>query len=189
MVMPATTTNRTGFAEPHAPRTGQRRRYLRVVLCFILAALPATGFALDSLPGAQNPRVVPDTILAEQRGGFFGRDGLQIAIGLDQITSLNGETLHQTTLLPIGSLNQAASHARTASRIMIRSGPDAFPPRALVTDSLDGTGWVTTIQNQLDGQAIHHQTIMQLELRNLQMPRSDLGRALDQQLLDGGRGW
>lgn len=152
-------------------------------------ALPATGQALDALPDTDDARVVPDHVLAQQRGGFFGPNGLEITFGLEQITSLNGEILNQTTLQPLAPLGHAANSTYASNRITIINGSETLRPQALVTELPSGQGWVTSIQNELDGQAIHHQTIMQLEMRNLPMPRSDLGRALEQQLLDGGRGW
>nr|WP_231366538.1 MULTISPECIES: hypothetical protein [unclassified Thioalkalivibrio] len=177
---------RSDASPPRGPRTGST--LARLALCILAVGLPVAAQALETLPGTGDPRVVADAVLAEQRGGFFGRDGLQIAIGLEQITALNGEILHQTTLHPLGTLGAATSHP-SAGRITILNATAGLPAQTFVSETASGQGWVTTIQNQLDGQAIQHQTILQLELRNLQMPRSDLGRALEQQLTDGGRGW
>lgn len=184
MVTPPHSPIRHGVRTTDNPARGLGSMLACLGLFVMGTLVPATGMALEALPPAEDARVVPDAILAEQRGGFFGRDGLQIAIGLEQVTALNGEILHQTTLLPLGSLEMAASRADADRHIVILNGA-----AALATYPNEGRGWVTTIQNQLDGQSIHHQTIMQLELRHLQMPRGDLGRALEQQLLDGGRGW
>lgn len=189
MVTATTRMSRYPTCVPLHRRRTSWPAFLRTALVIIAAALPMASQALEALPDTHDARVVPDHVLAQQRGGFFGPNGLEITFGLEQITALNGEILTQTTLQPLTPLGPAASSGYTSNRITIVNGSETLRPQALVTELPSRQGWVTTIQNELDGQAIHHQTIMQLEMRNLQMPRSDLGRALEQQLLDGGRGW
>ncbi len=159
--------------------------------CSVLLAIvlgwtwPVAGQALDALPPSDDYRVVPDTVLEAQRGGFFGRDGLEISFGLEQITSLNGEVIHQSTLRPLSDLASGGGRPGGELRSVVIQTGGAMP----VENWSSGMGWVTAIQNELDGQDIRHQTILQLELGNLQMPRGDLSRALEQQMLERGGGF
>ncbi|WP_020146169.1 MULTISPECIES: hypothetical protein [unclassified Thioalkalivibrio] len=159
--------------------------------CCILGVILAsatwatTAHALDVLPPLGDERVVPDSVLEAQRGGFFGRDGLEISIGLEQITSLNGEVINHSTLRPLSDIASGSHWPGTDLRSVVIQTGGAMPAESWTS----GMGWVTAIQNELDGQDIRHQTILQLELGNLQMPRGDLGRALEQHMLERGGGF
>ena len=155
----------------------------------LFALLPTAASALDAVPPADHWRVVPDEVLEAQRGGFFGTEGMQIAFGLEQSTTINGETVHHTVIRELGPL--APTRGVDGPRlegVTIRTGVDGHDVRRLGAGDLgDGFGWVTSIQNQLDGQDIRHETRMQLELGDVRMPSSDMGRALQGQLTEGAR--
>ncbi|WP_018864044.1 hypothetical protein [Thioalkalivibrio sp. ARh3] len=159
-----------------------RFRYSALLAILSSALSPAASYALDPLPQPGDYRVVPDEVLEAQRGGFFGRDGLEIAIGLEQITSLNGEVIHHSTLRPLSDLAITTGWSAGDLRSVVIQTGGAMPAEHWTS----GMGWVTTIQNELDNQDIQHQTILQLELGHLEMPRGDLSRALEQHLLERG---
>ncbi|RLK47102.1 hypothetical protein DFR31_2420 [Alkalispirillum mobile] len=153
------------------------------LLTLLILAPAGAALALQPLPGPDDTRVVPDEVLAEQRGGFFGRNGMEIAIGLEQATAINGEEVHRTVLRELAPLGRGGNVPADALRqVVINTGNDGTTVRQLSDQTI---GWVTAIQNELDGQQIQHTTIMQLELNNVEMPRSDLARSLERQLIEG----
>lgn len=159
---------------------------LPLTLAALLALFPAgIALALQPLPGPDDPRVVTDAVLTEQRGGFFGPAGLQIAIGLEQMTAINDEVVHRSVLRELAPLNRNARSLTSLEQVRISTGLDGPTVQRLDDHS---QGWVTVIQNELDGQQIQHQTLLQLQLDNLVMPRSDLSRSLERGLVDAALG-
>jgi len=148
--------------------------------------LPTTGIALNTLPTPDDTRVVPDEVLAEQRGGFFGRDGMQVAIGLEQATQINGEVVHRSVMRELAPLERGNLPRAALEQVLIYNSSEGPSIRQMGDTAV---GWVTAIQNDLDGQVIQHHTIMHLQLDNLPMPRSDLGRNLERALIESGRSW
>lgn len=142
----------------------------------LAAAGPASGQELSILAGFQ---VAPDHVLEEQRAGLIGSDGMQIDIGLEQVTSVNGEIVHRSVLRALGPLDGGAALESMSILASIREGGIDIRPL-----QVDGGGWVTAIQNSLDNQSITHEVIMDLRLSNIPALRSELGRALERALAD-----
>lgn len=153
-----------------------------VVTALILGSAPLTAMAAQTSTTDLFPQAVPDEVLAKQRGGFLGPDGILLAFGLEQTTRINGELVHHTELrLP----DAASSDLLRGQRLVIRNGMDGVE-----LDHQPGmNSWVTGIQNTLDGQTIEHTTNLNLEIDDINMPRSDLSRALERQIIDGALGY
>ena len=81
--------------------------------CFLVAFLILTGTAGAELK--LPVQALPDAELAMLRGGFV-LDGLEIAIGLEQLVAVNGETL-VVNRLNIPDLNQAMSSDRLTQQM------------------------------------------------------------------------
>ncbi|WP_323751606.1 hypothetical protein [Marinobacter sp.] len=108
-----------------------------------------------------------DSELAAQRGGFL-LDNLEISIGLEQIISVNGETL-AVNRLTIPNLNQAGNGGGVPHELetmigMVNSGVNG---QALVAASSTPGGWMTLIQNDLNGSVIQNARLLNIELNNL----------------------
>lgn len=132
-------------------------------LAFVLAGL-ATSALADGVFLAQT---LSDGELASQRGGF-SLGNLEISIGLEQVVSVNGETL-AVNRLTIPNLNQMVSgqavpHQMETVLGIIRSGQDG---RALVSVASDAGGWTTLIQNDVNGSVIQNARKLNIELNNL----------------------
>lgn len=128
---------------------------------FLSAALPAMA---DGVP-LTSP--LSDSELASQRGGF-SLDNLEISIGLEQVISVNGETL-AVNRLTIPNLNQVISgkvvpHQMERVFGILNSGQDG---RALVSSASGDGGWMTLIQNDLNGSVIQNARQLNIELNNL----------------------
>ncbi|MEX2476345.1 hypothetical protein [Marinobacter sp.] len=117
-----------------------------------------------------NVQAVPleDPELAELRGGFVF-DNLEIAIGLEQIVSVNGDTM-VVNRLNIPNLNQVVNgrgidhHLETVLQV---SRPDQRAG-TLVSGNLGNTsGWMTLVQNNLDGTVIQNVQKLNIELNNI----------------------
>ncbi len=144
-----------------------------------VGVVAAAGSAVgQELPTAGDARVVPEHVLAAQRAGFVGRDGIQIDIGLEQVTSINGEIAYRSVLRALGPLDAPGAPEALGVLASIRENGIRIDP--LQVDS----GWITAIQNTLDGQSIEHQVIVNLELSRIPALRSDVGRALERALGD-----
>ena len=146
-----------------------------------LCTLPV--LALEPLPGPGDALVVSDEVLAKQRGGFFDRNGgLQLSIGLEQATYLNGVPIHYSVLREMAPVTKGAGglSAQASESVLIQAGLEG----ARLNGGFTEAGWHTAIQNDLDGQHIRHQTILHLELSGLEARHSELGRMLDRQLVE-----
>ncbi len=136
-------------------------------------AIAALAFALGS---AATPAVadgilwastMSDKELASQRGGF-SLDNLEISIGLEQVVSVNGETL-AVNRLTIPNLNQVMSTQAMPHQVetvfgLISTGQNG---RALVSSASGAGGWMTLIQNDLNGSVIQNARQLNVELNNL----------------------
>ncbi|MFV8569924.1 hypothetical protein ACNQ6O_01815 [Marinobacter sp. SBS5] len=108
-----------------------------------------------------------DSELAAQRGGFL-LDNLEISIGLEQIMSVNGEIL-AINRLTIPNLNQTVNDGGVRHEVetmlgLINSGQTG---QALVSTSSASGGWMTLIQNDLNGSVIQNVRQLNIELNNL----------------------
>src|SRR5690606_36713595 len=129
-------------------------------------------------PTAGEARGSPEHVRAAERDGFGGRDGTQIDIGLEQVTSISGEIAYRSVLRALGPLDAPGAPEALGVLASIRENGIRIDP--LQFDS----GWITAIQNTLDGQSIEHQVIVNLELSRIPALRSDVGRALERALGD-----
>lgn len=132
-------------------------------LAFVLgsAAIPAVA------DGVFLASTLSDDELASQRGGF-SLDNLEISIGLEQVVSVNGETL-AVNRLTIPNLNQMVSakampHQMETVFGILNSGQNG---QALVSAASDAGGWMTLIQNDLNGSVIQNARQLNIELSNL----------------------
>lgn len=93
---------------------------------------------------------------------------LEISIGLEQVVSVNGEAL-AINRLTIPNLNQMVSGQALPHRIdtvlgIINSGQNG---QALVSAASGAGGWMTLIQNDLNGAVIQNARQLNIELNNL----------------------
>jgi hypothetical protein len=139
------------------------QRFVIMGLVFALgsAASPA------SADGTFLAQTMSDGELASQRGGF-NLNNLEISIGLEQVVSVNGETL-AINRLTIPNLNQMVSgkampHQMETVLSIINSGQNGH---ALVSAASDGGRWMTLIQNDLNGTVIQNARQLNIELNNL----------------------
>lgn len=142
--------------------------------CWLLVAgvaLPVPAWSADSaaedvaLFGAP----LADEELDRLRGGFL-QDGLEIAIGLDQIVSIDGQEMI-VNRLTIPNLNQrvrgdAVEH--TMETVVQILQPDSSGGSRVATSFGSGTdGWTTIIQNSLNATVIQNVHQLNIELNNL----------------------
>tara|TARA_B100002019_G_scaffold282547_1_gene287900 strand:- start:419 stop:910 length:492 start_codon:yes stop_codon:yes gene_type:complete len=132
-----------------------------LVAGLVAGALPVNA---ESLSVAQP---LTDVELAAQRGGFV-LDNFEISIGLEQVISVNGDTL-AVNRLTIPNLNQMGNESVVPHQVQsMLSLVDATPNgQALVSASSGSGGWLTLIQNDLNGTVIQNARQLNIELRNL----------------------
>lgn len=138
----------------------------RFVMTGLVFALGSTA-SPASADGTFLAQTMSDVELASQRGGFT-LNNLEISIGLEQVVSVNGETL-AVNRLTIPNLNQMVSgqavpHQMETVLSIINSGQNE---RALVSAAADGGRWMTLIQNDLNGTVIQNARQLNIELNNL----------------------
>lgn len=114
-----------------------------------------------------NAPVLTDQVLATQRGGFW-IDNLEIAIGLEQTVAVNGET-RVVNRLTIPNLNQTAIPSQLQSHFeSVKSlASDLNLGTVIKSGSLNNNGWLTTIQNSIDGVVIQNMRQLNVEINNL----------------------
>ena len=145
----------------------QRRQWL------INAAMAAVVTMVGGVSAAEPPLFgVPlaDGELDRLRGGFF-QNGLEIAIGLDQIVSITGEHM-VVNRLTIPNLNQrgagrAVDHQLATVLQVARPDPSGAGARVATSLSGSGQGWTTIIQNSLNTTVIRNIHQLNIELNNL----------------------
>jgi len=107
-----------------------------------------------------------DAELAELRGGFF-LDGLEIAIGLEQVVAVNGET-QVINHLRIPNLNQRLTgdglSLQMESLVAQSIGSDGL---RLTTGAAGNGGWMTVLQNSLNSVTIQQIRQLDIELNNI----------------------
>ncbi|MBQ0831750.1 hypothetical protein [Marinobacter sp.] len=141
----------------------RKQRWAMMGLAFALggAGMPAVA------DGLTQALAMSDGELASQRGGF-SLNNLEISIGLEQVVSVNGETL-AINRLTIPNLNQIVSGQTAPHRMetvlgIINSGQNG---QALVSAATGAGGWMTLIQNDLNGSVIQNARQLNIELNNL----------------------
>lgn len=132
-------------------------------LAFVLGSTATPALA----EGTFLAQPLTDDELASQRGGF-SLDNLEISIGLEQVVSVNGETL-AINRLTIPNLNQMVSgrampHQMETVLGIINSGQNG---QTLVSAASGAGGWMTLIQNDLNGSVIQNARQLNIELNNL----------------------
>lgn len=111
------------------------------------AALPACGAdaAGDWVP-------VADAALSDMRGGFITTGGLEVALGIERIVSINGEEVSRVTLFALGAAG-TSFNAGDSARLIQQGGNNVFG------GMLDQAG-ATFVQNSLNNQAIRTDTLI-----------------------------
>lgn len=142
---------------------GSMRRILSIGLAssFLGMAMPVVAESVFKVSA------LSDQELEAQRGGFSWNN-LEISIGLEQVISVNGETL-AINRLNIPNLNQIVSgkaipHEAETVLGLINFGQSG---QALVSATSDTGGWMTLIQNDLNGAVIQNARQLNIELNNL----------------------
>ncbi|WP_372964684.1 hypothetical protein [Marinobacter sp.] len=138
----------------------------RIVIRSLAPVLISVTFPAVAERAFMTP-TLSDNELAAQRGGFV-LNNLEISIGLEQVISLNGETL-AINRLNIPNLNQVVSGASVPYEVdavlsLIHSGQDG---QALISATSGTGGWMTLIQNDLNGSVIRNVRQLNIELNNL----------------------
>ncbi|MDX1757205.1 MAG: hypothetical protein R3175_14205 [Marinobacter sp.] len=148
----------------------------------LLWALPLMVLAAPALaewtPGAPP---LADEVLASQRGGFLVGN-LEIAIGLEQLVSVNGETV-VVSRLHIPNLNQGADKAAIASQLETALAvPDLGDGTVIDTRLVNDSGVLTKIQNSMNETVIQTLRRYNIELNNFD-PNARMPGQLDSQYL------
>lgn len=129
-----------------------------------LAALTTPLYAELVLP----VEPLDDAELASLRGGFVV-DNLEIAIGLEQVVAINGDTM-VVNRLTIPNLNQVVNgraldhHLETLVQF---AGPHQDGGGVVASNLQGAAGWLTLIQNNLDSTVIQNIRQLNIELNNL----------------------
>lgn len=135
---------------------------LRMVLFWV--AILGAGAVQADMRLAETP--LTDAELAQLRGGFM-LDGLEIAIGLEQVVAINGET-QVINRLRIPNLNQQLNNERLMQQmesVLVTQG--AGPEGVRVASGAGGSGgWITVLQNSLNSTTIQHIRQLDIELNN-----------------------
>jgi hypothetical protein len=113
---------------------------------------------------------IDPTALGDMRGGIMIGGGMNVAVGLTRIATVNGEERYANTL-QLGDLAHGldAASLGNVNRLLIQNGPgNVFLPSAFGS-TLGGLG--TVVQNSLDDQNIRTSTIYDVSIQ-------DVGRAV-----------
>ncbi|WP_375171777.1 hypothetical protein [Marinobacter sp.] len=133
---------------------------LALTLMVGLAVAPALSAAVFP------EQALSDEELASLRGGFV-LDNFEIRIGLEQVVSIDGETL-AVNRLTIPNLNQATNGADVPHTVetVVTGGNGGRGGQTLVSSNSGNGGWLTLIQNSLNGTAIQNSRKLNIELNN-----------------------
>ena len=133
------------------------------------------AFALPEFDAAPPDgwEAVDGSELDTMRGGFTTGGGLIVALGIERLVSINGQTVARTRfeLAATGGLaGQAAAAARSAlsDGALIQNGPGNVAPAMLSADALGAT----IIQNTLNDQAIRSQTVINASVNSATLMQS-----------------
>lgn len=127
-------------------------------------ALLTTGLVQADMQVAESP--LPDEELAKLRGGFI-MDGLEIAIGLEQIVAVDGEA-RVINRIQIPNLNQSlsAGQLQRVESLWVTEGVDQQGLR-ITSGTMGSNGWMTVLQNSLNNTTIQQIRQLDIELNNL----------------------
>ncbi|MDR9425506.1 MAG: hypothetical protein RI567_09540 [Marinobacter sp.] len=135
---------------------------LRVGL--LCAAMLSAGILQAEMRLSETP--LTDAELAQLRGGFL-MDGLEIAIGLEQVVAINGD-IQVINHLRIPNLNRQLNNEQLMQQmesVLVTQG--AGPEGVRVASGAGGSGgWITVLQNSLNSATIQHIRQLDIELNN-----------------------
>ena len=104
--------------------------------------------------------------LASLRGGFV-LDNLEIAIGLEQVVAVNGDTL-VINRLQVPDLNRPLSNAwNSQMETVLSANVPGLQGLELASGAAGAGGWMTVIQNSLNSTVIQNTRQLNIELNNL----------------------
>ncbi len=138
----------------------------RLSLTFAMLIVSGSAFASEAALWAVDP--MTDLELAERRGGFTF-DQMEIAIGLEQVVSVDGTTL-VVNRLSVPNLNQRITGrglAYSFDRILTTHDRDLGGGQAVIYSTVSAGNWATVIQNNLNDIAIQNIRQLNIELNNL----------------------
>lgn len=101
--------------------------------------------------------------LDQLRGGFTTPAGLQVALGIERIVSINGEAVSRVTLFALGAANNGLS-AGDSARLIQQGGNNVF------AGALDQAG-ATFVQNSLNNQTIRTDTLISANVNSAALLR------------------
>lgn len=136
------------------------RKQIRLLLALSLNLSAAVVSAADW------SAVLTNAELAEKRGGFM-LDRFEIAIGLEQRVSVNGDlqVINSWRIPDIGDVN---SYAHALESMPVLDAISGTGDGALITSGVLNSGsWMTLIQNNVDGAVIQNMQQLNIELNNL----------------------
>ena len=120
---------------------------MRRVLALVLLLPVAQAQAADWSP------MLSDAELAQKRGGFVF-DRFEIAIGLEQRVSVNGD-LQVLNSWRIPDISDVGSYAQALKNLPVLRDFSSLGDGTRVTSGvLDNGSWMTLIQNNVDGAVI-----------------------------------
>jgi len=133
---------------------------MRRVLALVLLLPVAQAQAADWSP------MLSDAELAQKRGGFVF-DRFEIAIGLEQRVSVNGD-LQVLNSWRIPDISDVGSYAQALKNLPVLRDFSSLGDGTRVTSGvLDNGSWMTLIQNNVDGAVIQNTQQLNIELNNL----------------------
>lgn len=133
---------------------------IRRVLALVLVFPVTQAQAADWSP------VLSDAELAQKRGGFF-LNRFEIAIGLEQRVSVNGD-LQVINSWRIPDISDVGSYAQALKNLpVLRDLSSAADGTRVTSGVLDNGSWMTLIQNNVDGAVIQNMQQLNIELNNL----------------------
>lgn len=133
---------------------------IRLALSLVLILPVAQAQSADWSP------VLSDTELAQKRGGFF-LNRFEIAIGLEQRVSVNGD-LQVINSWRIPNINDVGSYAEALKNLpVLRDFNRAGDGTRVTSGVIDNGSWTTLIQNNVNGAIIQNMQQLNIELNNL----------------------
>ena len=123
---------------------------LMVLAVMMVVASPTHALDVNSIDHLR----ASDAELAEQRGGWINRNGVELSFGLEQLTVVDGEVMHH----------------RVAGDLCPGCGFDTMPTGILLRSDAEGTmlsefaasGIISVLQNSLDNVRIGQVTVLNI---------------------------
>ena len=145
----------------------------------------STSYASNSIDPFASMIAVPDQTLASLRGGFTTQDGIDVSVGLEQLTMINGE-IKTHLILDLTELDRVSENSHINIKDhgkfiqLIQSGDH----NAITTDATQlSSGVLTVIQNSKDMQQIQNITLVNVDVSNFsKFLRNSLSNALGESI-------